>query len=196
MTTLSNHDFIIAIDLSGSMGTIDAGHTKTRLQRAEESVIGLVSELAQVDNDGVDLITFGGEQIIHTSGVKDSTGVTNAFARRASGGTPTAEALAKAFEVAGKSDKPDLIVVITDGEPNDRQAVKDVIVKQANSQDTDEELTILFIQIGNDPSASAFLASLDNDLKGAKFDIVDVKTQAEADAFPTLQALIEAAIAG
>lgn len=45
MTTLSNHDFIIAID---------AGHTKTRLQRAEESVIGLVSELAQVDNDGVD----------------------------------------------------------------------------------------------------------------------------------------------
>lgn len=54
MTTLSNHDFIIAIDLSGSMGTIDAGHTKTRLQRAEKSVIGLVSELAQVDNDGVD----------------------------------------------------------------------------------------------------------------------------------------------
>ena len=30
MTTLSNHDFIIAIDLSGSMGTIDAGHTKAR----------------------------------------------------------------------------------------------------------------------------------------------------------------------
>lgn len=41
MTTLSNHDYIIAIDLSGSMGTIDPGHTKTRLQRAEESVIGL-----------------------------------------------------------------------------------------------------------------------------------------------------------
>ena len=34
MTTLSNHDFIIAIDLSGSMGTIDAGHTKARQQRS------------------------------------------------------------------------------------------------------------------------------------------------------------------
>lgn len=196
MTTLSNHDYIIAIDLSGSMGTIDPDHTKTRLHRAEESVIGLVSELAQVDNDGVDLITFGGEQIIHTSGVTDSAGVINAFARRAAGGTPTAEALTKAFQVAGKSDKPDLIIVITDGEPNDRQAVKDVIIKQANSQETDEELTVLFIQIGNDASASAFLASLDDDLKGAKFDIVDVKTQAEADAFPSLQALVEAAIAG
>jgi len=90
----------------------------------------------------------------------------------------------------------DFIIVITDGEPNNRQAVKDVIVKQANSQDTDEELTVLFIQIGDDACASAFLASLDDDLHEAKFDIVDVKTQAEADAFPTLSALIEAAIAG
>ena len=39
MTTLSNHDFIIAIDLSGSMGTIDAGHTKTRLQALIEAAI-------------------------------------------------------------------------------------------------------------------------------------------------------------
>ena len=36
----------------------------------------------------------------------------------------------------------------------------------------------------------------DDELNEAKFDIVDVKTQAEADAFPTLSALIEAAIAG
>lgn len=196
MTTLSNHDFIVAIDFSGSMGSIDAGHSKTRIERAKESVLGLVSELARVDNDGIDLITFGGSNVTHVSGVKDTVGVEQAFERRASGGTPTAEALAKAFEVAGKSDKPDFIVVITDGIPDDEGRVKQVITEQANKQETDEELSVLFIQIGNDPDATKFLTDLDDNLKGAKFDIVDVKTQAEADAFPTLQALIEAAIAG
>jgi len=29
------------------MGSIDAGHSKTRIQRAKESVIGLVSELSR-----------------------------------------------------------------------------------------------------------------------------------------------------
>lgn len=196
MTVLSNHDFIVAIDFSGSMGAIDAGHNKTRIERAKESVIGLVGELARVDNDGIDLITFGGSNVTVTSGVKDTSGVEAVFERRASGGTPTAEALTKAFEVAGKSDKPDFIVVITDGIPDDEGRVKQVITEQANKQETDEELSVLFIQIGDDPAATKFLTDLDDNLKGAKFDIVDVKTQAEADAFPTLQALIEAAING
>ena len=117
-------------------------------------------------------------------------------AHRASGGTPTAEALAKAFEIAGKSDKPDFVIVITDGEPNNRQAVKDVLVKQANSQNADSDLTVLFIQIGDDASAANFLAELDDGLHGAKFDIVDTMTQAKADSYPSLAALIEDAING
>ena len=94
-----------------------------------------------------------------------------------------------------RSDKPDFMIVVTDGEPNNRQAVKDVLVKQANSQDTDAELTVLFIQIGDDVAAGEFLKELDDGL-GAIFDIVDTMTQAQADAFPTLAALIESAIAG
>ena len=195
-TTLSNHDFIVAIDFSGSMGGIDAGHSKTRIQRAKESVIGLVSELGAVDEDGIDVITFGGESIIHTAGVKTPADVQSAFNRRVAGGTPTAEALAKAFEIAGKSDKPDFVIVITDGEPNNRQAVKDVIIKQANSQNADGDLTVLFIQIGDDAAAGQFLTQLDDDLVGAKFDIVDTMTQAKADSYSTLAALIEDAING
>ena len=193
---LANFDFQILIDTSGSMGSNDAGKVGTRLQRAKESVIGLVGELSQVDEDGIDVIFFGGETVTHLPNVKSTADVDAAFNRRASGGTPTADALAKAFEVAGKSDKPDFIVVITDGEPNNRQAVKDVIVKQANSQDTDEELTILFIQIGDDPSAASFLADLDDGLHGAKFDIVDTMTQVKADSYPSLAALINDAVAG
>lgn len=204
---LANFDFQILIETSGSMGSDDAGKVGTRLQRAKESVIGLVGELPQIDEDGIDVIFFGGETVTHVPNVKStadvdaafnrraSGGTPTAFDRRTSGGTPTAEALAKAFEIAGKSDKPDAIIVITDGEPNNRQAVKDVIVKQANSQDTDEELTILFIQIGDDPSAASFLADLDDGLH-AKFNIVDTMTQAKADSYPSLAALINDAIAG
>lgn len=192
--TLANFDYTILIDASGSMANFD-GKNATRFERAKESVIGLVSELGAVDEDGIDVITFGGEHILHNSGVKTPADVQNAFERRVAGGAPTAEALTKAFEVAGKSDKPDFIVVITDSEPNNHQAVKDVIVKQASSQDTDEELTILFIQIGDDASAASFLAELDDGLN-AKFDIVDTMTQAKADSYPSLAALINDTVAG
>ena len=198
MTTnnLANFDFQILIDTSGSMGSNDPGKIGTRLQRAKESVIGLVGELSQVDEDGLDIIFFGGETVTHCAGVKSTVDVETVFNRRASGSTPTAEALAKAFEVAGKSDKPDFVIVITDGEPNNRQAVKDVIIKQANSQANDADLTVLFIQIGDDASAASFLAELDEGLHGAKFDIVDTMTQAKADSYPSLAALIEDAING
>lgn len=193
-TNLSNFDFQILIDTSGSMGATDPNKIGTRFQRAKETIIGLIGELP--DTDGIDIIFFGGENITHVPNVKTTADVETTFSRRVAGGTPTAEALTKAFEIAGKSDKPDFIIVITDGEPNNRGAVRDVIVKQANSQNTDEELTVLFIQIGDDAAAGAFLASLDDDLHEAKFDIVDVKTQAQADAYPTLAALIADAIAG
>ena len=192
---VTNFDYVVLIDASGSMAHTD-GKAATRFERAKESVIGLVSELGAVDEDGIDVITFGGESIIHTGGVKTPADVKNAFERRVAGGTPTAEALARAFEIAGKSDNPDFIIVITDGEPNNRQAVKDVIVKQANSQANDADLTVLFIQTGDDASAASFLAELDDGLHGAKFDIVDTMTQAKADSYPSLAALIEDAVNG
>ena len=195
MTTISNYDYTVLIDFSGSMASTDTGKVGTRIQRVKESLTGLVGELADVDEDGIDLITFGGETITHTPGVKNTEILNTVFARRVSGGTPTAEALTKGFEVAGKSDKPDFLVVFTDGEPNNREAVKTVIRNQANKQANDADLTILFIQVGDDASAGDFLKDLDDNLN-AKLDIVDVKTQAEADAFPTLGALIDAAING
>ena len=191
---ITNFDYVVLIDASGSMANTD-GKAATRFERAKESVIGLVSELGAVDEDGIDVITFGGESIIHTGGVKTPADVQSAFNRRVAGSTPTAEALELAFEIAGKSDKPDFVVVITDGEPNNRQAVKDVLIKQANSQNADGDLTVLFIQIGDDASAAGFLAELDDGLN-AKFDIVDTMSQAKADAYPTLAALIEDAING
>ena len=49
MTSLSNYDFSVLVDFSGSMATVDAGKPGSRIQRVRESLTGFISELAQVD---------------------------------------------------------------------------------------------------------------------------------------------------
>lgn len=193
---LTEYDIIIAIDTSGSMGdTVKAGASITRWSAVQESAITIIREAQQIDSDGLGLVLFGGN-------VESFDGVTvdkarEVFASKSPrGGTPLAEGLTAALGLAGKSAKKDLIIVFTDGVPNDPQAAAKVIVDASQSLEKDEDLTFLFIQVGDDVHATAYLKSLDDDLKGAKFDIVDVKTVAEADAFPSTVELLLAAIAG
>jgi hypothetical protein len=70
------------------------------------------------------------------------------------------------------------ILVITDGEPDDRRAVMEVIVDASRKMDRDEELAISIIQVGSDAGATKFLKALDDQMQGvgAKFDICDTLT--------------------
>lgn len=192
---LSEYDFIIAIDTSGSMGEpVKAGSSVTRWQAVQESALTLIRDVAELDSDGLGLVLFGGTNIQTHDGV----GVDKArevFAGTSPrGGTPLAEALSAALKLAGKSDKKDFIVVFTDGVPDDRAAAAKVIVDASHQIETDDALTILFVQVGDDASATEFLRQLDDELDDAKFDIVDAKTVAEVDQFATTAELIVAAI--
>jgi len=71
--------------------------------------------------------------------------------------------------------------VITDGQPNNEGDVAKVIIDATKKMRVDSELSISFIQIGSDSSATKFLTTLDDDLEGlgAKFDIVDTLTTKE-----------------
>lgn len=191
---LSEYDFIVVVDASGSMGTADMPGGKSRWTAMQETVGALVREIQEIDSDGIDLVVFGGSNVSVESGVTAAS-LDNAFAaRRPMGGTPLAEALTSALKLAGKSDKKDFILVITDGVPDDKAAAAKVIVDASNRLEADDELTFLFVQIGNDASAAAYLKSLDDDLTGAKFDIVDAKTMAEVEQFPSVVDLVVAAI--
>ena len=193
---LSEFDFVIAIDTSGSMAEpVKAGSSRTRWEAVQESAMTLIRDVQAIDQDGLGLVLFGRQ-------VESFDGVTADKAREVfashgpRGSTPLAEALDAAFALAGKSDKKDMIIVFTDGVPDDREAAAKRIVAQANSQANDDDCTVLFIQVGDDAAATRYLQSLDDALSGAKFDIVDVKTVAEADAFNTTAELIVAAIEG
>jgi Mg-chelatase subunit ChlD len=150
--------------------------------------------VGQFDSDGIDVVVFGGSTIDSHTGVTADK-VKEVFVQYTPrGGTPLTEALVAGLKLAGKSDKKDFIVVFTDGVPDDKASAAKLIIEAANRQETDDALTILFVQVGDDGSASAFLKKLDDDLTGAKFDIVDAKTVAEVDAFATTTDLILAAI--
>jgi hypothetical protein len=71
----------------------------------------------------------------------------------------------------------EIIIVLLDGEPDDRLAVARSIKVATQKLETDAELGIGFVQIGEDWIARGFLRALDDDLQhsGAKFDIVDTK---------------------
>jgi len=192
--SLTEYDFIAVVDSSGSMGEpVKKGSTTTRWEAMQESVMTFVRDVEKLDTDGIDVVQLGGAcqswQGVTSDKVRDMFGTMSPR-----GGTPLAEALAEALKLAGKSSKKDFIVVFTDGVPNDQSAAAKVIIDAANKQETDDALTILFIQVGDDASASAYLRQLDDNLKGAKFDIVDAKTVEEADKFSTTADLILAAI--
>ncbi len=191
---LSEYDFVIAIDASGSMGETDTANGRSRWDYAQETVTAFARDLGAIDSDGIDVVMFSGANIQSFQGVTADK-VKEVFATRSPrGSTPLAQALTECLKLAGKSDKKDFVLVLTDGVPDDKDAAAKVIRDASNSQETDDALTFLFVQVGRDAGATAYLRDLDDNLKGAKFDIVDAKTVEEAEAFATTADLVIAAI--
>lgn len=191
-------DYIICLDASGSMGEPSKRGTSSpsRWEVAQETVTAIARTVAKFDDDGIDVVRFGGNVQQHQGVTVDK--VRDIFATEPAGGTPTLGAIQAALKLAGKSSKKDFIIVLTDGEPNQGEAplIKQLLIDTANKQETDDSLTFLFIQVGDNAQATSWLKSLDDDLvkAGAKFDIVDVKTAAEVDGFASIPELLEAAL--
>lgn len=191
---LSEYDFILVVDKSGSMGETDMPGNRSRWEYMQETATAFARDICAIDADGIGLILFSGSSVVSQDGCNVES-VKSLFAsNRPSGSTPLHDALTAAFKLAGKSDKKDFILVFTDGVPDDKKAAADVIRQQSNKQQNDDDCTVLFVQVGRDAGATKYLQSLDDDLSGCKFDIVDAKTMDEAEKFPSTAELIIAAI--
>lgn len=199
LARLVGFDFIVAIDASGSMGDpVTAGSTKTRWDHVQETAVSFSRDLALIDDDGIGVVMFSGNTITPQNNC-NADAITKIFATRSPrNGTPLAEALTACLTLGATSDKKKMIVVFTDGVPDNGPAAAKVIVDQSKKQETDDELTFVFIQVGDDAKASAYLKSLDDELTaaGAKFDIVSCYTMDEVAAFDSTAELLSAAIDG
>jgi uncharacterized protein YegL len=181
---MKDRDYTLILDKSGSMSTPDQRGGRDRWQEAQESTLALARKCEQFDPDGITVYTFSSrfkryddvtaakvEQIFIEN---DPVGTTNLA-------SVLQDAVNSYFQrkAAGQT-KPqgETIVIITDGEPDDRRAVMEVIVNATQKMERDEELALSFIQVGSDPQATKFLKALDDQMQevGAKFDICDTIT--------------------
>ncbi len=181
---VQERDYTLIIDKSGSMSTNDQVGGRSRWEIMQESTLALARKCEQFDPDGMTVYLFSGkfkrfddvtsEKVAQIFMENDPAGTTNLagvlkdatdnyFKRKAAGQTkPNGET----------------IIVVTDGEPDDRKAVFEVIINASRQMEKDEELAISMIQVGSDAQATKFLKALDDQMEsiGAKFDICDTVT--------------------
>lgn len=88
--------------------------------------------------------------------------------------TPLAEAISSHLDDPDHENKPVLIVVLTDGLPNQGGSLSKLISQATNALRNHKEMTITFLTIGQAPEGDELIEHLDNDLtnRGAKDDIV------------------------
>lgn len=176
-------NFIFCVDVSGSMENSDCPGGLTRINFLKEKVIQFAGEAAKYDPDGIDVITFGHQvktfEKITTEKASEIIGKLKAD----ESATQTHSAIQKAWDLHKAGGHQQTVVFIaTDGEPTSRADVKSAIVDITNKVGDEREFNIAFLTVGNiDAKLKEFLDSLDDDLKGAKFDIVDVKALEEVD---------------
>ncbi len=199
---LENRDYTLIIDKSGSMATPDQKGGRTRWVAAEESTFALASKCEQFDPDGITIYTFSGRFKRYEN--VTSNKVMQVFKENDPSGTTDLAAVLKHAtdnyfqrKAAGET-KPngETILVITDGEPDDRKAVMKVIIETSRRMDKDEELGISFIQVGTDPHATRFLKVLDDEMQsaGAKFDICDTITMEDMEDYSLSEVLLNAIV--
>ncbi|BAY94804.1 MULTISPECIES: vWA domain-containing protein [unclassified Tolypothrix] len=197
---LDNRDYTLIIDKSGSMATPDQKGGRTRWLAAHESTLALASKCEQFDPDGITIYVFSGKFKRYEN--VTSAKVSQIFQENdPSGTTDLAGVLKHATDdyfqrKAANQTKPngETILVVTDGEPDDRKAVMKVIIEASRKMDRDEELAISFIQVGTDANATRFLKVLDDELQGAgaKFDICDTVTMEDMEDMSLAEVLLNA----
>lgn len=166
-----DRQYILIVDKSGSM-------SGGRWNEAHQAVKALASHITEFDPDGVDVIFFNSEPVLYRN-VKSADDVDRLFnSEHPSSSTDLTKALRTAFQLHFAGPRTGTtILCVTDGEPDSQDDVAREIVAAAAAIARDEELSLSFVQIGNDDGATRFLQKLDEGLE-AKFDIVDTLTAA------------------
>ena len=126
---LNDRDYTLILDKSGSMSTKDQAGGRSRWAVARESAQALAAKCEELDPDGLTLYVFGSRFKRYDNVTSER--VLQVFTENEpSGGTDLAGVLNHAcnsyFERRAKTKKatrPETIVVVTDGEPDDARAV-------------------------------------------------------------------------
>lgn len=182
LAVLGSYNIAIVIDKSGSMSTTDCPGGMTRWDWCRDQMLGFARQTASVFRQGIDVLLFSSEYEAFPN-VTFNTVKTVFTNNRPSGGTQMSEPLEAVFnEHFRKRDqlgntKKLIVEVISDGEPSDKGEVAAVIARATQRMQRPDEITVSFLQIGNERDGASALSYFDNNLmrEGAMQDIVDVE---------------------
>lgn len=156
-------DFIVVVDHSGSMGARSKYMSGSRLDEVQESVMAMAIVAEKHDDDGLTVIAF--DHRIKTYDGVGSLKVAVVFKEfPPDGRTNLTGALAAAVDKARESEKEVVVLVYTDGRPNNQDSAMDVI-DQAGRTLGRPKIGLTLIQVGDDPGATRFLKVLDDEMK-------------------------------
>ena len=184
---LKSYDIAILLDRSGSMVIEDCPNSKSRWDYARENVEAVAARANKLDSDGITVVVFGSQVKVYENTtpakIQDIYDQVEPIGNTATDAALQAILTPEWFQGRRTgATKPMIVIVFTDGKPNDQEALEKVIINAANNIEKDEDLGISFVQVGYDKGASEFLAHLDDGLTGkAKFDIVDTKSMEELE---------------
>lgn len=169
--------FIVALDVSGSMQAQDTPSGQSRLAYTMETLKVFVREAAKWDPDGVSFYSFNNRVDQHpdVQSVEQIEEMLKAL--KPGGGTSTELAIKAAYdEHKKKGSEQTFLLLFTDGEPSDPEAVKKTVVEITNQVKDEKEFRISILTVGQrSPGLEKWLTDLDDHLTAAKYDIIDVE---------------------
>lgn len=176
--------FIIGLDISGSMQISDCPGGLSRYQYTLETCKMFVAEANKWDPDGVSFYPFGAT--VHAYRDQQPADIDKMIEKlKFEGATMTHLAIREAYkEHKEKKNEQTFFMLFTDGEPSDHDAVKQAIIDITKDVKDEKEFRIAFLTVGQrTPALEQYLIDLDDNLKsnGAKYDIVDVKRVEDVD---------------
>lgn len=189
LSVLGTRDVVILVDKSGSMeeqdcpgGTFGAGLI-SRWEWVQRQVLSLTQQTSKVMRSGMNLVLFDSKPTVFRNVSPAQVPMIFATAKP-KGGTYLAKALKdqlnEYFERRASTAsgvRPLAIAVITDGVPDSESSVRAVINDATRKMNRSGEITITFLQVGNDAKGAEYMSRWDDALTsdGAAYDIVDAK---------------------
>ena len=187
LQVLSQYDIKIILDDSSSM---NCGGFKSEITRWNESLeaIDSILKLATIfDTNGVEVYMLNNSE--EHSFKKGDMWMETLHKISPRGGTllgrKVNDIFASYIRILDQKPKPINLIVISDGEADDKNLLINSIVNfcktlQSRGLDPTNCFGIQFYQVGTDESATKFLCELDNDLK-SKYNIPDIVDHVKSD---------------
>ena len=201
LNNLAERDVYLLIDHTSSMMHEDCPGAVTRWDWLRRQVLSLSEGLEKQIKGNIALVPFAQDFKVYP---RVSSPQVKSIMKGLipAGSTHPEKALQTVFDAyfAQKETNPGivrplLVVVVTDGVPNEPDEVIDVVTRATARMTDSREILLTFLQIANDQQGNSIMKELDCDLvekDGARFDIINRKDFREVQSKGLEACLIEA----